>query len=147
VVTGAQLTKVLIDSGAALNVIFASTLQKMGLDIIDLLTPTDTPFYGIVPEKAAVPLGQFTLPVTFGTEENYQIEYIRFKVAYFDSLYHTIFEQIALPMFMAIPHYPYLLLKTSGPNGVHSLLRGDLKRSYDCDTKSVQLAAKAQLSS
>jgi hypothetical protein len=43
---------------------------------------------------------------------------------------------------MAIPHYPYLLLKMSGPNGVLSL-RGDLKRAFDCNVQ----AAKAQVAS
>lgn len=65
VVVGAQLTNVLIDGGTALNVIFARTLKKMGLDITNL-TPTDAPFYGIVPEKATVRLGQVTLLVLFG---------------------------------------------------------------------------------
>ena len=42
-----QLTEVLIDGGAGLNIIFASTLKKMGLNFVDLLTPTDVPFYGL----------------------------------------------------------------------------------------------------
>ena len=44
---------------------------------------------------------------------------------------------------MAIPHYPYLLLKMPGPNGVLSL-RSDLKRAFDCDVQSIQITAKAQ---
>jgi hypothetical protein len=47
---------------------------------------------------------------------------------------------------MAIPHYPYLLLKMPGPNGVLSL-RGDLKRAFDYDVQAVQIAAKAQVAS
>ena len=46
---------------------FASTLKKMGLDIVDQLTPSKTPFFGIVPGNAATPIGQVTLPVAFGT--------------------------------------------------------------------------------
>jgi len=49
--------KVLIDGGAGLNIIFADTLKKIGLDFTNLLTPTDVPFYGIVPGKAAFPFG------------------------------------------------------------------------------------------
>ena len=44
---------------------------------------------------------------------------------------------------MAIPHYPYLLLKMLGPNGALSL-RGDLKRAFDCDVQAIQIVAKAQ---
>jgi hypothetical protein len=47
---------------------------------------------------------------------------------------------------MAIPHYPYLLFKMPGPNGVLSL-RGDLKRAFDYDVQAVQIAAKAQAAS
>ena len=89
-----------------------------------MITPTSTPFYGIVPGKAAMPFGQITLPVTFGTPSNYRTE--------FDSSYHAILGCPALAKFMAIPHYPYLLLKMPGPNGVLSL-RSDLKRAFDYD--------------
>jgi hypothetical protein len=61
------VTKVLIDGGAGLNIIFSETLRKMGLDFTGLITPIGVPFYGIVPNKAAMPLRQITLPVTFGT--------------------------------------------------------------------------------
>ena len=44
---------------------------------------------------------------------------------------------------MAIPHYPYLLLKMPGPNGVLSLW-SDLKSAFDCDVQAIQIAAKAQ---
>jgi len=63
-IAGVQLTEVLIDDGAGLNIIFASTLKKMGLDITNPLTLIDMPVYGIVLKKAAVPVGQVTLPIT-----------------------------------------------------------------------------------
>jgi hypothetical protein len=65
------VTKVLIDGGARLNIIFSETLRKMGLDFAWLITPIGVPFYGIVPSKAAMPLRQIILPVTFGTQTNY----------------------------------------------------------------------------
>jgi hypothetical protein len=40
---------------------------------------------------------------------------------------------------MAIPHYAYLLLKMSGPNGV-ILIIGDIKQAYDCDLESCEMA-------
>jgi hypothetical protein len=44
---------------------------------------------------------------------------------------------------MAIPRYPYLLLKMSGPHGILSL-QGDLKRTFNCDLQAIQITAKAQ---
>jgi hypothetical protein len=137
------VTKVLTDKGAGLNIIFADTLRKIGLDFAGLLTPTDIPFYGIVPGKAAMPLGQITLPVIFGTPDNYHTEFIKFEVPDFESSYHAIFGRPALAKFLAVPHYPYLLLKMPGPNGVLSF-RGDLKRSYDCDAQAIRIASRVQ---
>jgi hypothetical protein len=57
------VTNVLIDEGAGLNIIFSETLRKMGLDFAGLITPIGVLFYAIVPGKAAMPLGQITLPV------------------------------------------------------------------------------------
>jgi len=68
--------KVLIDGGIGLNIIFVDTLKKIGLDFTCLLTPTNVPFYGIVPGKAAMPLGQIMVLVTFGNPNNFQTEFI-----------------------------------------------------------------------
>ena len=103
VVVGARLTRTLIDGGSGLNILFAKTLKKMGLDITNLLKPMDSPFYGNVPGNTAVPLGQVMLPVTFSTEANYRTEYLRFEVADFDSSYHAIFGRPAITKFMAVP--------------------------------------------
>ena len=119
-IAGMTVPKVLIDGGAGLNIIFADTLKKIGLDFMSLLTPTDVPFYGIVPGMAAMPLGQITLPVMFGNPNNFRTEFIKFEVANFESSYHAIFGRPALDKFMAVPHYPYLFLKMPGPNGVLS---------------------------
>jgi hypothetical protein len=40
---------------------------------------------------------------------------------------------------MAIPHYAYLVLKIPGQCGVISI-RGDVKRAYDCDKESYEMA-------
>jgi hypothetical protein len=127
-----RLTMVLIDGGSGLNLIFTSTLRKMGLDFTDMLVPSKSPFYGIVPRNAAHPLGTVVLPVTFGTRENYRTEFIKFEVANFESSYHAILGRPALAKFMAVPCYVYLLLKMPRQSGVLTL-QGDLKKSYDCN--------------
>jgi hypothetical protein len=140
VVAEVRLTKVLIDSVRGLNLIFTSTLRKMGLDFTDMLVPSKSPFYGIVPGNAAHPLGTVVLPVTFGMRENYRIEFIKYEVANFESSYHAILGHPALAKLMAVPHYVYLLLKMSGQSGVLTL-RGDLKKSYDCNQEAIQYAS------
>jgi hypothetical protein len=66
---GSQLTRVLINGGSGLNLLFTSTLKNMGLDISKMLTPSRAPFYGIVPGNAATPLGSVVRLVTFGTKD------------------------------------------------------------------------------
>jgi hypothetical protein len=83
VVAEVRLTRVLIDGGSGLNLIFASTLRKICLDFTDMLVPSKSPFYGIVPGNVAHPLGTVVLPVTLGTRENYRTEFIKFEVAKF----------------------------------------------------------------
>jgi hypothetical protein len=144
VVAEVRLTKVLIDGGSGLNLIFVSTLRKMGLDFTDILVPSKSPFYGIVLGNAAHPLGTVVLPVTFGTRKNYRTEFIKFEVANFESSYHAILSRPTLAKFMAVPHYVYLLLKMPGQSGVLTL-QGDLKKSYDCNQEAIQYASTTRV--
>ena len=50
-----RLTKVPMDGDNGLNILYASTLNKMG-NPQSSLRPSKAPFYGIVPGKEAVPL-------------------------------------------------------------------------------------------
>jgi hypothetical protein len=81
-----------------------------------------------------------TLPITFGTKQNYGTEYIKFEVANFESSYHAILGRPALAKFMAVPHYVYLLLKMLGTIGVLTF-RCDLKKFYDCDQEAIEYAS------
>jgi hypothetical protein len=145
VVAGSRLNEVLIDGGSGLNVVFTKTLKKMKLAITHMLTKSTSPFYGIVPGNASIPLGSVVLLVTFGeTRENYRTEYIKFEVADFENSYHAILGRPAITKFMAVPHYTYSVLKMPSPTGVLSL-QGDLKISFDCDTEAVELAATNQV--
>jgi hypothetical protein len=117
----------------------------MKLDITHMLTKSTSPFYGIVPGNAAIPLGLVVLPVTFWeTREHYRTEYIKFEVADFETSYHAILGRPAIAKFMAVPHYTYLVIKMPSPAGVLSL-QGYWKISFDCDTEAVELAATNQV--
>jgi hypothetical protein len=124
--------------------LFVSTLKKMGLNISKMLTPSKAPFYGIVLGNAATPLGLVVLPVTFGTEDNYRTEYIKFEVVDFVSSYHTILGRPALAKFMEVTHYIYLLLKMPGKIGVLTF-HGNLKKSYDCDQEAIEYAVTSRM--
>jgi hypothetical protein len=119
---GSRLNKVLINGGSGLNVLFTKTLKKMKLDITHMLTKSASPFYGIVPGNAAIPLGSVVLPATFGeSRDNYHTEHVKFEVADFETSYHTILGRPSIAKFMAVSHYTYLVLKMPSPAGVLSL--------------------------
>jgi hypothetical protein len=70
------------------------------------LTECDEPYSGIVPGKAPYPMCRVSLPVTFGTEENFRTEYLSVEVADFKSSYHTILGRPMLARFMALHTTP-----------------------------------------
>jgi hypothetical protein len=116
----------------------------MGLDLTDMLIPSKSPFYGIVPGNAAHPLSTVVLPVTISMRGNYRTVFIKFEVANFESSYHVILGRPALGKFMAVPHYVYLLLKMPGRIEVLTL-RGDLKKSYDCNQEAINYASTTRV--
>jgi hypothetical protein len=71
-----------------------------------------------VSTEGEYPLGHINLSVTFGTPENYRTEFLRFNVARFDCGNNAIIGRPGLSKFMAIPHYPYMILKMLGPQGI-----------------------------
>jgi hypothetical protein len=103
-----------------------------------LLRPNRAPFQGIVPGAAATPIGQITLPVTFGTRENFCTETIQFEVTNFETAYNAFLGWPALSKFMVIPHYAYLVLKMPRPRGVISIT-GVIKQAFDCDRDSCEM--------
>ena len=51
-----RLTKVLMDGGSGLNIMYAKTLDEMGIDRTNL-RPIRAPFHGVMPGRQAMPLG------------------------------------------------------------------------------------------
>jgi hypothetical protein len=83
------LTKVLMDGGSDLNIMYAETLDALGISWTRI-QPTGAPFHGIIPGKQAKPLGQIDLSITFGNLTNYRMETLNFEVVRFHGTYHAI---------------------------------------------------------
>ena len=65
-------------------------------------------------------------------------------MADFDTTYHAILGRLALTMFMAVPHYVYLMLKISTEQGILTL-RANISTAYDCE-KGLTIANAMDLS-
>jgi hypothetical protein len=139
VIANIRLYHVLIDGGAGLNVISYTAFKQLQIPE-SKLTPS-RPFSGVGPQPV-FPLGSITLPVTFGTEENFCTENIQFDVAEVSLLFNAIISRPALYRFMATAHYGYLVLKMPSPTGVLTV-RGDRTAAVAAVEKLHALATEA----
>jgi hypothetical protein len=136
VIGNARLTKVLMDGGSSVNIIYAETLRLSGIDLSTIRAGA-APFHGIVPEKRVLPLGQLDLPVCFGTPSNFRRETLTFEVVGFQGTYHAVLGRLCYAKFMAIPNYTYPKLKMPGPNGVITV-GSTYRHAYECDMECVE---------
>jgi hypothetical protein len=102
VIGNARLSKVLMDVGSSLNIIYAETLGLLGVDRSTIRAGA-APFHGIVLGKRVLPLGQLDLPVCFETPSNFQKETYTFKVVGFRGTYHTVLGRPCYAKFMVAP--------------------------------------------
>ena len=71
VVGGTRLTKVLMDGGSGLNILYAETLKGMGSPM-SKLSESNMSFHGVIPGKKVESIGQITLDVVFGDSKHYR---------------------------------------------------------------------------
>jgi hypothetical protein len=138
VIGNVRLTKVLMDGGSSLKIIYAETLRLLQIDLSSIRAGA-APFHGIIPGKRVQPLGQLDLPVCFGTTSNFQRETLTFEVVGFRGTYHAVLWRPCYAKFMAVPNYTYLKLKMPGPNRVITV-GPTYRHAYECDVECVEYA-------
>jgi hypothetical protein len=136
VIGDVRLTKVLMDGGSSLNIIYAETLGLLRVDLSSVRAGA-APFHGIIPGKRVQPLGRLDLPVCFGTPSNFRRETLTFEVVGFRGTYHAVLGRPCYAKFMAVPNYTYLKLKMPGPNGVITV-GPTYKHAFECDVECVE---------
>jgi hypothetical protein len=132
-----QFSLVLIDGGSSFNLLYRSSMEKLGIPLAQL-KPSRLTFYGIVPGHSCTPMGRVQLEVFFGKKGNSHREPIWFEVVDISSPYHALLGHPALAKFMVVPHYAYLKMKLPGPRGVITV-SGCFKKSLACAKASSQL--------
>ena len=93
------------------------------------------------PGSSAKPIGQFSLPVTFGSPSNFRMEKVSFDVVDFDTAYNAILGRPALAKFLMATHYGYQCLKMPGPKGVITI-HCDKKMAHTCDRRSLEMVGQ-----
>jgi hypothetical protein len=128
----------LIDGGSSINLLYRSSLEKLGIPLAQL-KPSQVTFHGIMPGHSCTPLGKVRLEVLFRKKRNSRHEPIWYEVVDISSPCHALLCRPALAKFMAVPHYAYLKMKLPGPRGVITVM-GSFKKSLACAKESSQLA-------
>ena len=139
IIDGYHLTRVLMDSGSGLNLIYEDTVRRMGIDP-SRIKQSNTTFEGVTPRVAARARGSVVLNVTFGSPGNSRSEELLFTIAPFQSGYHALLGRAAFARFNALPHYGYLTLKMPGPRGIITV-SGITERSSRAEEHATAMAA------
>jgi hypothetical protein len=106
-----DVTKILIDNGSQVKILFLTTFNKMGFDRKQL-NETSKPLYGFG-GKIIEPVRAITLLVSFNTLKNPRTEYITFNVADMTYPYNAIFRRGLLNIFETALHSAYQQLLES----------------------------------
>jgi hypothetical protein len=138
VIGNTRFSKVLMDGGSNLNILYAHTLRLLGIRL-DQLRPSTTPFHVVTPGKRVQPFGQIDLPVWFGMPDNFRKETLTFKVVGFRGVYHTILRRPCYATLMAVPNYTYLKTKMLGPKGIITV-GSSIEHAFGCDVECVEHA-------
>ena len=139
IIDGYHLTRVLMDDGSSLNLIYQDTVRRMGIDP-SRISQSNTTFEGVIPGVEAYSRGSVILEVTFGSQGNSRSEELLFIIAPFQSNYHTLLGRTAFARFSALPHNGYLTLKMPGPRGI-IIVSGNTEHSSRKEEYVVALAA------
>jgi hypothetical protein len=124
VIGNVRLTKVLMDGGSSLNIIYAETLGLLQID-----HPRETRPTPWATRSTRLLRDSLQLPK----------ETLTFEVVGFRGTYHTVLGRPCYAKFMAVPNYTYLKLKMPGPNGVITV-GSTYRHAYECDVECVEYA-------
>ena len=144
IIDGFHVTRVFMDGGSSLNLLYQDTVHKMGIDP-SRIKPTKTTFKGVIPGVEVHCTGSITLEVVSGSPDNFRSKELMFDIVPFRSGYHALLGRTAFARFNALPHYAYLKLKMPGPRGVIAVNR-NMDRSLRIEEHTAALAVEVQCS-
>ena len=130
--------RVLIDNGSSVDIIFASSFDKMGIGR-EKLDPVNTHLRGFSGEKV-LPLGSIQLVLTLGEPPCQATTTTRFLIVDAPSAYNMLLGRPSLNAIKAIPSAYYMIIKFPTMHGV-GMVRGDQRVARECYTASMKQKA------
>ena len=101
----ARFSRVLIDGGSSINILYKDTMEKLGIKQRQLQN-SRTVFHGIVPGLSCSPIGKILMDVLFGDKDHFRREFVWFEVVDLESPYHALLGRPALPSSWQSPTTP-----------------------------------------
>ena len=138
IVANKRIHRVLIDNGSSVDIIFASSFDKMGIGR-ERLEPVNTHLRGFSGEKV-LPLGSIQLVLTLGDPPCQATTTVRFLIIDAPSAYNVLLGRPSLNSIKAIPSSYHMVIKFPTTNGV-GMVRGDQCVARECYSVSMKQKA------
>ena len=138
IVANKTVHRVLIDNGSSVDIIFASALDKMGIER-EKLEPVNTHLRGFSGEKV-LPLGSIQLVLTLGEPSCQATTTARFLIVDAPSAYNMLLSRPSLNAIKVIPSAYHMIIKFLTIHGV-GMVRGDQRVAKECYTASMKQRA------
>ena len=130
-----KVHKVLIDNGSSVDIILASTFDKMGIGM-EKLEPVNAHLRGFSGEKV-LPLGSVQLVLTLGDPPCQATTTIKFLVVEAPSAYNMLLGRPSLNSIRVIPSAYHMVVKLPTENGV-GMVRGNQRVARECYLASMK---------
>jgi hypothetical protein len=95
-----KMTKILMDGGSNINILYIDAFDRLMIDN-RRLHASQAPIHGIVLGRQVTPLSTVALRVMFSKAVHYRKEVLTFEVVDFEGSYHAIFGSPSYVKFMA----------------------------------------------
>ncbi|VFQ82110.1 unnamed protein product, partial [Cuscuta campestris] len=139
-INGADVARVLVDTGSSVNVLYLDAFKKLKLDR-SMLRPLQTPLSGFTGASIEAE-GQITLPVTLGSGNKIVTKQMRFVVVDIKCVHNAILGRPGINQVRAIISMAHLCMKFYTPNGIgEERDKGEEKTRIepDANTEEVQM--------
>ena len=138
VVANKTIHRVLVDNGSSIDIIFASTFNRMGIGR-EKLEPVSTHLRGFSGEKV-LPLGSIQLVLTLGDPPFQATTAVKFLIVDAPSAYNMLLGRPSFNAIKVIPSAYHMMIKFPTTSGV-GMVRGDQRVARECYSASIKQKA------